>query len=1791
MMGNTIRGFVRSGLAAVVAIATLLTLALSGATASADATTSRVDISTIASSSTINLYKDEAETEPITTGTPINRGDTVYGSVSILFPAGSLSPENPNLEYDFPNDITVGDLAQQILYDKQGVKAGTWEIQDNKILVDYDSSYLTSHTSGVTLNFTFNFTVNQSASDGQDQTTVVFPGGVSVVIPFNPPQVTAEKTSKVNSDGTVDFTVTFSADSEAKNLAFVDSLGSDMTFDVESFKFDGNGIADGVTINNSTSPRTASATLGTVAKGQHTLTYTATLTDDAKENLLSGTALSNSTNTIDYTWDKSSKGQAANTPSFSFNGISKSFAGYTDATSTAKWTITVNSGTYKADMAGMTVTDQLQSAKSLNDDTNPGNSPAQTYTGDFTVTDSQGNVVARGATDSSASSFAYTFPTDKEYNDSYTITYYTKLTDPNVQRQYNNEATLSKGNTALDSATAQYARTGGFNDVHKAAGKKNADGSITWTVNVNSGTFRRDFGGVTFTDTLGDGMSYTGSYTVKDTTTGKTIVNDGTLDSTSGSFEYIFAEDAGYDSYSITYSTKLDDPSKLVEYSNVAQVSGGTIGDTPVQYTGKYDNTYKGQNDTFITKSIVKDDSIDSGKVDWKVTVKPGDIIKASHNPVVVDYLTDSWKASGVDYDHDTLVAKDSNGTTVSLGTVTWGRYNSSGTCSSDDVSTNGAPCFSFALTSSILDALSSGANLVLSYSTTAQNPNVPGKYGNTAVLKQDSATFQAKKAVTVPQNAIDKSGTASWDDKTKTWGIDYSVDVNKNSGSDSSTRVGIDNLHGQDVILTDKLGEDSQGNAQTYVKNSAKYTLTMAGKDAITASVDPVVSEDGSTLVFTIPTSVMCSTNADKASCYVAIHLTYRVQVPTDPYRSTSYGNTISGTSKDATFTDGSSTTTVDTRVLHKEGVAISGQPQVGYTIRVNEHSQTLNASKEIVLTDDLDYRTSLVASSVKVCRGSSTVDSSSGTVSCAGGTDADITASSSVTQQTGLDSDTNPIDVLKVTVPDSTYVSVFYRVMLNGKTSDTLTGVTNSAELFGIANSGYSTKNDFTVTKASGSTSGKTGSISINKIDADDASKSLGGAEFRLYKVDTAADNWDTTQSASTLVDTRTTGPDGSVTFDSDGTKSLLLNTLYYFVESKAPSGYHLDTTRNYFVLQDYDSSTAYRELISQVKSVTGSYPSSRTYITVSDQKLTPTTFTPTATKKLTGRDLTSNDKFTFRLHDGGADGTVLDTAQNDSDGNISFQPITYDTEGTFSYTITEDSGKAGGITYSTTPVEFTVTTKDDGTGKLVATASYGDTAPTITNTYAASGSFAPSGVKTLTGRSATSKDVYGFTVTDDSGDTVSTGSVDLSKSSAISFTPIEYSLKDVGTHRYTVSEDSSKLPAGVSATTGSLSFTVTVRDKGDGTLSATAAYPDGADGLEFTNTYATSQEVPLDLRGTKILSADGTDTTIADFDKAFSFSISGKDDSGKAAPLPVDSTGSTVSMTTNDALGNIDFGTVTYTQADLADATQQPDGSRTKTYRYTVEESAKQPSGVTADTTLTRHFDVTVTDDGQGHITAQATASADDAQANAGSTAASGESAAGLFTFHNTYVITPLSFRFGDAFTITKTLKNGRLTAGEFHFALTDTDTGKVVAKGTNDADGKVTFPAVSYEKSGTHHYTVTEVIPSKATKNDAGRYSLGGITYDSSSYAVTVALTDTHEGTLKAVATKVDAKGTATDGKTLTFVNTAALPTLTPLASTGVGVMMVVTFAFSMGITGLVIMSKRRRQTSGRHVSRA
>jgi pilin isopeptide linkage protein len=68
--------------------------------------------------------------------------------------------------------------------------------------------------------------------------------------------------------------------------------------------------------------------------------------------------------------------------------------------------------------------------------------------------------------------------------------------------------------------------------------------------------------------------------------------------------------------------------------------------------------------------------------------------------------------------------------------------------------------------------------------------------------------------------------------------------------------------------------------------------------------------------------------------------------------------------------------------------------------------------------------------------------------------------------------------------------------------------------------------------------------------------------------------------------------------------------------------------------------------------------------------------------------------------------------------------------------------------------------------------------------------------------------------------------------------------------------------------------------------------------------------------------------------------------------------------------------------------------------------------------------------------------------------------------------------------------------------------------VVATGTNDADGKITFSAIPYTLPGTHTYTVTEIIG-----------SLNGVTYSTASYTVTVVVEDV-AGQLVATATYPD-----------------------------------------------------------------
>ena len=88
---------------------------------------------------------------------------------------------------------------------------------------------------------------------------------------------------------------------------------------------------------------------------------------------------------------------------------------------------------------------------------------------------------------------------------------------------------------------------------------------------------------------------------------------------------------------------------------------------------------------------------------------------------------------------------------------------------------------------------------------------------------------------------------------------------------------------------------------------------------------------------------------------------------------------------------------------------------------------------------------------------------------------------------------------------------------------------------------------------------------------------------------------------------------------------------------------------------------------------------------------------------TKKLEGRELKAGE-FSFVLKD--SEGNEIETVQNDKDGKVKFEPLSFmkGDEGTHKYTVEEVAGTDGTVTYDTMKAEITVEVKYDGTAKAL-------------------------------------------------------------------------------------------------------------------------------------------------------------------------------------------------------------------------------------------------------------------------------------------------------------------------------------------------------------------------------------------------------------------------------------------------------------------------------------------------------
>ena len=451
----------------------------------------------------------------------------------------------------------------------------------------------------------------------------------------------------------------------------------------------------------------------------------------------------------------------------------------------------------------------------------------------------------------------------------------------------------------------------------------------------------------------------------------------------------------------------------------------------------------------------------------------------------------------------------------------------------------------------------------------------------------------------------------------------------------------------------------------------------------------------------------------------------------------------------------------------------------------------------------------------------------------------------------------------------------------------------------------------------------------------------------------------------------------------------------------------------------------------------------------------------------------------KFTFTVTgEEGAPMPANASVTNDAKGKVDFGKITFTLddlnkalgekpekrEHTFTYTVTE-SGEVAGVTNDAKPprtVSYTVT--DDGKGNLrVSRKPDGDAAFTFTNAY----NVTPiesrvtdqiTATKVLTGRELAA-DEFSFELVEGEGaEVVATG-----KNAAdgkITMSTIEYT--KAGKHTYTLREVPGDANNGITYDGKTYTIETVVKDNGDGTLGVEHKLK-GADEAKFTNSYRPGSK----------------DSSVTDLIKATK-SLTGRDLKAGEFRFELVEGNSAVSTGTNNADGKIVMDPVTYTAA----------GEHTYTLRET--KAGATENGITYSTA--EYTIVTIVkDNGDG------TLSVEHKLQNV-------EKA----TFENAYNVTPKSFSVTDQITATKVLTGRDLKEGEFSFELVEGEDAKVVATGTNAADGKITMSKIIYNEPGKHAYTLREI------PGDAGN----GITYDGKTYTIETTVTDNGKGELKA-----------------------------------------------------------------------
>ena len=435
------------------------------------------------------------------------------------------------------------------------------------------------------------------------------------------------------------------------------------------------------------------------------------------------------------------------------------------------------------------------------------------------------------------------------------------------------------------------------------------------------------------------------------------------------------------------------------------------------------------------------------------------------------------------------------------------------------------------------------------------------------------------------------------------------------------------------------------------------------------------------------------------------------------------------------------------------------------------------------------------------------------------------------------------------------------------------------------------------------------------------------------------------------------------------------------------------------------------------------------------------------------------------------------VVETAKNQADGTVNFKSLTFNKEGTHTYTITENKGTDANVNYSTQSITATVDVKktDD---KLVATVTYsggdGEQKNTITNTQnkpKVSNAKVTLNLKKAFEGGELKGDDFEF-VAKDANDQV-VGTAKNQKNGSITFDNI--TVDKAGTFKYTITETKGTDKT-ITYSDKTITATVVVVEKDKALVVEQISY---SDGQTETNTFTNKKEAPktesvtATLQVKKLLKEGETNLPLTD--DQFEFVLKEGDN--------------TLETAKNKANGTVTFKELSYTAEG--------------THTYTITENKGTDASINYSTqTITATVEVKKVND---KLVATVTYSGGDTE--------KGD------TFTNTKTppapvpptVKPTTAQFKAKKVLAINGSSDRtLKANEFTFLLKD-QAGTLIDTKTNGENGDILFNPVSFNEAGTFTYTIAEQKP--ATPESA-------ITYDETVHTVTVTVTKDANGQLNA-----------------------------------------------------------------------